>query len=118
MGRRALTTPASAASSSTTTVTEPTRIALSAEPNSRIAHSFSGVGVRSMTVDPTASTGEAAGTVRAATRCAAASPTTVASTPYAAWRARCHRDCRSGVCMGGVRSRTARRMGAAAGVIQ
>ena len=56
-------------------------MALSAVPNWRIAHSFIGVGVRSMTVEPTARTGEAAGTVRAATRCAAASPTTVASTP-------------------------------------
>ena len=58
---------------STTTTTDPTSTALSALPNCRIAHSFSGVGVRSMTVEPTASTGEAAGTVSAATRWPAAS---------------------------------------------
>ena len=99
--------PATAASSSTTNVTEPTRTSLSALPNSRMAHSLSGVGVRSMTVEPTASTGDAAGTVSAATRWAAARPTTVASTPYAAWRRVRGRDRWSRECMGGVRCRRA-----------
>ena len=42
------------------------RLVLGAEL--RTAHSFMGVGVRSMTVDPTASTGEDAGFIAAATR--------------------------------------------------
>ena len=49
-------------------ITLPMRIGLSLVPNSRTAHSFMGVGVRSMTVDPTASTGEEAGFSAAATR--------------------------------------------------
>ncbi len=86
--RRAATIPAMPARMSTTTSTEPIRIGLSAVPKVRIAHSLTGVGVRSMTVDPTASTGEAAGTVRAATRWAAAIPTRVARMPYRAWSSR------------------------------
>ena len=53
-------------------------------PNCAIAHSLIGVGVRSMTVEPTASTGEEAGSSSAATRWPAATPTRVASTPNAA----------------------------------
>ena len=49
-------------------MTEPIRIGLSALPKVAIAQVLTGVGVRSMTVEPTTSTGEAAGTVRAATR--------------------------------------------------
>ena len=64
------------------TSTEPTRMILSASPKVRIAHSFIGVGVRSMTPDPTASTGEDAGSVREAARCASPIPTRVARTPY------------------------------------
>ena len=88
VSRRAATIPAMPARTSTTTSTEPIRIGLSAVPKVRIAHSLTGVGVRSMTVEPTASTGEAAGTVRAATRWAAAIPTRVARTPYRAWSSR------------------------------
>ena len=44
------------------------RIGLSAVPKFRIAHSFTGVGVASMTVDPTASTGEESIRSRLATR--------------------------------------------------
>jgi len=53
------------------TVTRPTeasRIDLSAGPNFAIASSLSGVGVRSMTVEPTERTGEATGSTKAATR--------------------------------------------------
>ena len=60
--------PARAASTSVPTSTLPTRIGLSAVPKLATAHSFTGVGVRSMTVDPTASTGEAAGLSSDATR--------------------------------------------------
>ena len=49
-------------------MTEPIRTRLSLLPNCRIAHSFSGVGVRSMTCEPTASTGEDAGSSSEATR--------------------------------------------------
>ena len=66
--RRRAMTPATAVSSRVTSITLPIRIGLSFVPNSRTAHSFMGVGVRSMTVDPTASTGEDAGFSAAATR--------------------------------------------------
>ena len=115
VSRRSAITPAIAASSSTTTVTEPTSTSLSAVPNCRIANSLSGVGVRSMTVEPTASTGEAAGTVRAATRCPAARPTSVARTPYAAWSRVRRRSCGAEVCMAGCSERAGPRMGRAAG---
>ena len=68
--------------------TDPIRINLSLVPKFRTAHSLSGVGVRSMTVEPTASTGEETGSRRAATRCAAAIPVTVARTPNRAYRSR------------------------------
>ena len=61
--------------------TLPMRIGLSADPNCATAHSLTGVGVRSMTVEPTASTGDAAGFSQAATRCPVAMPIRVASTP-------------------------------------
>ncbi len=82
--RRRATSPATAASASTPRKTDPIRIVLSLVPNCAIAHSFMGVGVRSMTWDPTASTGEAAGFVNAATRWPRATPTTVARTPKTA----------------------------------
>ena len=81
---RRASSPAIAASTSTPAITDPIRIGLSLLPNSRIAHSFIGVGVRSMTVEPTASTGEESGLSTAAIRCPAATPTRVASTPKAA----------------------------------
>ena len=62
-------------------MTEPTRIVLSLSPNWRIAHSFMGVGVRSMTWDPTARTGEDAGFSREATKCPMPTPTSVARIP-------------------------------------
>ncbi len=65
---RCASTPATPASRSVPSSTLPMRIGLSAVPNCAIAHSLTGVGVRSMTVDPTASTGEAAGLSNAATR--------------------------------------------------
>ena len=83
--RRRATTPATAVSSRVTSITLPMRIGLSLVPNSRTAHSFMGVGVRSMTVDPTASTGEEAGFIAAATRWPADMPARVASTPAAAY---------------------------------
>ena len=86
--RRRASRPATAASSSTPASTDPTRTVLSLVPKWAMAHSLSGVGVRSMTVEPTASTGEAAGSVSAATRCPAATPTMVASTPNPAWSSR------------------------------
>ena len=49
-------------------MTDPIRIGLSWSPNCRIAHSFIGVGVRSMTCDPTARTGDEAGLSRDATK--------------------------------------------------
>ena len=79
--RRRASIPATAESTSTPANTDPMRIGLSLVPNRATAHSLTGVGVRSMTVEPTASTGEDAGSVRAATRWAAATPSSVASTP-------------------------------------
>ncbi len=54
--------------SSVARATEPTRIGLSAVPKVATAHSLTGVGVASMTVDPTARTGEDSGDTRPATR--------------------------------------------------
>ena len=62
------TSPITAAARTTTRVTLPNRIGLSALPKFWTAHSLTGVGVASMTVEPTASTGEAAGLTKAATR--------------------------------------------------
>ena len=56
------------ASSSAPIATDPMRMGLSAVPNCATAHSLTGVGVASMTVDPTASTGEASGETSPATR--------------------------------------------------
>ena len=50
--RRRASSPATAASTSTPAITEPIRIGLSLLPNCRMAHSFIGVGVRSITVEP------------------------------------------------------------------
>ena len=52
-----------------------------ADPNCRIAHSLSGVGVRSITCEPTASTGDEAGSSSDATRWPVAIPVRVARTP-------------------------------------
>jgi hypothetical protein len=60
--------PMAPASSSVTSVTDPMRTGLSAVPNVATAHSLTGVGVASTTVEPTASTGEASGETRPATR--------------------------------------------------
>ena len=73
-----------AASSSVAMLTLPTRIGLSALPKVATAHSLTGVGVASITADPTASTGEEAGLTRAATRWPTAMPATAAS-PEAAY---------------------------------
>ena len=62
------TSPIAAAARTTTRVTLPSRIGLSLVPKFWTAHSFTGVGVASMTVEPTASTGEAEGLTNAATR--------------------------------------------------
>ena len=62
------TRPIAPARSSVTTATEPMRIGLSAVPNVATAHSLTGVGVASMTVEPTARTGEDSGETNPATR--------------------------------------------------
>ena len=67
-GRRADSSPATAARRRVTTATLPMRTGLSAVPIVRTAHSLTGVGVASMTVEPTASTGEASGATKEATR--------------------------------------------------
>ena len=56
------------AATAVTTPTLASRIGLSFVPKFWIAHCFTGVGVASMTADPTDSTGEAAGLTKAATR--------------------------------------------------
>ena len=73
---------------------------MSAVPNCRTAHSLTGVGVASITVLPTASTGEAAGLVSAATRWARAIPKAAARIPAPAYA---NVD-RPGLLMGVVRS--------------
>ena len=93
--RRRASTPPTAASSSAPAETDPTRIGLSAVPNRATAHSLTGVGVRSMTVEPMASTGEEAGLTNAATRWPAAIPTSALRIPKKAYCSRCR--------MGGVR---------------
>ena len=62
------TSPIAAAARAVTRATLPSRIGLSAVPKFWTAHSFTGVGVASMTVEPTASTGDAEGLTNAATR--------------------------------------------------
>ncbi len=81
---RRASTPATPARTSTTRITDPTRMILSAAPKVRIAHSLAAVGVWSITAEPTARTGEDAGAVKAATRWPAAIPTRVATTPKVA----------------------------------
>ena len=82
--RRRARTPATADASRVTTVTLPSRIGLSRVPNCATAYSLTGVGVASMTADPTARTGEDAGSRRPATRCPTAIPATAARTPVSA----------------------------------
>ena len=60
--------PIPAATSRVTTATDPMRIGLSLVPKVETAHSLTGVGVASMTVDPTARTGEDSGETRPAAR--------------------------------------------------
>jgi hypothetical protein len=60
--------PAAAAAIRVTSVTVASKMGLSDVPNWATAYSFTGVGVASMTTEPTASTGEAAGFVSPATR--------------------------------------------------
>ena len=79
--RRRASSPATAASTSTPPITEPMRTRLSLLPKRAIAHSFIGVGVRSMTWEPTASTGDDAVFSSEATKWPAATPTRVARTP-------------------------------------
>ncbi len=86
--RRRASRPATAARTSVTTRTEPCRISLSLVPKVAIAHSLTGVGVRSMTVDPMASTGDDAGARKPATRWPAAIPATAARIPLRANRRR------------------------------
>ena len=93
--------------------TDPMRIGLSAVPNCATAHSLTGVGVRSMTVEPTASTGEASGETNPATRCPSPAPAAALSTvPTAYHRPRGRRGAAVGgvVVMQQVRSGGARRM--------
>ena len=59
--RRRARTPATADASRVTTVTLPSRIGLSRVPNCATAYSLTGVGVASMTADPTARTGRTPG---------------------------------------------------------
>ena len=73
------------AAASVTRPTDPRRIGLSVFPNVDTAHSLTGVGVASMTAEPTAMTGEASGFTRAAARCPAAMPATAARAPAAAY---------------------------------
>ena len=68
------------------TSTEPTRIVLSWVPKWAIAQFLTGVGVWSMTSSPTASTGDVAGSVSAATRWPTPVPARAARTPYRAKR--------------------------------
>ncbi len=77
-------------------MTEPTSTVLSWTPKCLIAHSCRGVGVRSMTVDPTTSTGDDAGAVSAATRCPAATPTSTARTPNPEYSCKCTKTRSSG----------------------
>ncbi len=86
--RRRAIIPATAARASTPSSTEPTRIGLSLVPKVAIAHSLTGVGVRSMTADPTASTGDEAGSSSEATKWPVAVPTSAASSPNRAYRGR------------------------------
>ena len=76
-----VSSPATAANTSTAASTDPSRIGLSMVPKFLIAHSFTGVGVRSMMLELTASTGEESGCNREATRWPAAMPSRVAMTP-------------------------------------
>ena len=66
--RRRDRAPATAAARSVTKVTVASRIGLSAVPNRATAYSLTGVGVASMTTEPTASTGDAAGLISPATK--------------------------------------------------
>ena len=79
------TTPMAAAASAVTTATVESSTGLSAVPRVCTAHSLTGVGVASMTVEPMASTGEAEGFTKAATRCPAAMPAAAASRPDTAY---------------------------------
>ena len=78
--------PATPASTSTPTSTDPTRIVLSWVPKWAIAQFLTGVGVWSITSSPTASTGDVAGSVSAATRWPTPVPARAARTPYRAKR--------------------------------
>ena len=78
---RRASSPATPASRRVPSSTLPMRTGLSLVPSSRTAHTFRGVGVRLMTAVPTASTGEEAGTVSAATRCPTAVPARAARMP-------------------------------------
>jgi len=77
--------PTRAASTAVTSVTLPSRTTLSSAPKVRIAHSLTGVGVESMIVEPTASTGDDCGATIAATRCPTPTPAAAASIPIAAY---------------------------------
>src|SRR6476661_62471 len=83
--RRRATRPMAMAARAVTTATLLSRTALSAVPKLRTAHSFTGVGVASMTVDPTARTGEDAGSTKAATRWPTAIPVRAAMRPHTAY---------------------------------
>ncbi len=79
--------------------TDPMRIGLSAVPNCATAHSLTGVGVRSMTVEPTASTGEDSGETKPATRCPRPAPAAALSTVPRAYH---HPRGRRGAAVGGM----------------
>ena len=67
-GRRRESSPARAASARVARETVASRIGLSAVPTRAMTNSLTGVGVRSITTDPTERTGDAAAFVTAATR--------------------------------------------------
>ncbi len=68
VGRLRETSPIRAAAMAVTRATLVRSTGLSAVPKWCTAHSLTGVGVASITVEPTASTGEAEGFTKAATR--------------------------------------------------
>jgi hypothetical protein len=92
---RAAPSPIAAVTSTRTTAMPPSSSGLSAVPKVRTAHSLTGVGAASIAIDPTASSGEAAGTVSAATTCATPIPAAALTTPKPALS---HRG--TGVCAG------------------
>lgn len=77
-------------------------------PRFPTAYSLTGVGVATMTVEPTASTSDAGGLINLATRWAAVMPPPAASTPVAQYAiVRVRGKCAMSRPMSGIRSRSA-----------